>query len=84
MAGGTVYPLEVIREICANAHDAGLKVHMDGARIFNASAATGISVSDIAADVDTVMFCLSKGLGAPVGSIVLGAEKAIAQGRLLS
>ena len=82
MAGGTVYPQEVVREICANAHDAGLKVHMDGARVFNASAASGIPVDQIAADADTVMFCLSKGLGAPVGSLVVGSEDAIAKGRL--
>jgi threonine aldolase len=82
MAGGTVYPLEVIREICAEAQDAGLKVHMDGARIFNASVATGVPVRTIAAGVDTVMFCLSKGLGAPVGSLVAGSAEAIAKGRL--
>jgi threonine aldolase len=82
MAGGTVYPQEVVREICANAHDAGLKVHMDGARVFNASAASGILVDQIAAGADTVMFCLSKGLGAPVGSLVVGSEAAIAKGRL--
>ncbi len=82
MAGGTVYPQEIIREICGNAHDAGLKVHMDGARIFNASAATGILPHEIAAGADTVMFCLSKGLGAPVGSMLAGTEEAIAKGRL--
>jgi threonine aldolase len=82
MAGGTVYPQEVVREICANAHDTGLKVHMDGARVFNASAASGVPVDQIAAGADTVMFCLSKGLGAPVGSLVVGTEAAIAKGRL--
>jgi threonine aldolase len=55
---------------------------MDGARVFNASAASGIPVDQIAADADTVMFCLSKGLGAPVGSLVVGTEAAIAKGRL--
>lgn len=82
MQGGTVYPLEVIDEICAEAHDRGLKVHMDGARIFNAAVASGTPVSRIARDADTVMFCLSKGLGAPVGSMLVGSEEAIAQGRL--
>ena len=82
MAGGTVYPLRAIREICAGAHERGLKVHMDGARIFNASAATGVPVRDIAAPADTVMFCLSKGLGAPVGSMLAGPADAIARGRL--
>ena len=82
MAGGTVYPIRAIREICAGAHERGLKVHMDGARVFNASAATGVPVRDIVAPVDTVMFCLSKALGAPVGSLVTGSADAIARGRL--
>jgi threonine aldolase len=82
MAGGTVYPLRAIREICAGAHERGLKVHMDGARVFNASAATGVTVRDIAAPADTVMFCLSKGLGAPVGSLLAGPADAMARGRL--
>lgn len=82
MAGGTVYPQGVIRELCENAHDAGLRVHMDGARIFNASAATGVPVHEIAAGADTIMFCLSKALGAPVGSMLAGTEEAIAKGRL--
>jgi threonine aldolase len=82
MAGGTVYPIRAIREICAGAHERGLKVHMDGARVFNASAATGVPVRDIVAPVDTVMFCLSKALGAPVGSMLAGPEEAIVRGRL--
>ncbi len=82
MAGGTVYPTRVVREICAGAHERGLKVHMDGARVFNASAATGVSVREIVAPADTVMFCLSKGLGAPVGSMLAGPADAIARGRL--
>ena len=82
MAGGTVYELAVIDEICGEAHARGLKVHIDGARIFNASAATNVPVSRIARDVDSVMFCLSKGLGAPVGSLLVGGADAIAQGRL--
>jgi len=83
MAGGRVYPQEVIDDICDRAHEAGVPVHMDGARIFNASAATGRPVSEIAAKVDTVMFCLSKALGAPAGSIVAGSAKLIDKGRLL-
>jgi threonine aldolase len=82
MAGGTAYPLTVIDEICAEARDRGVKVHMDGARIFNASVATATPVSRIARDVDSVMFCLSKGLGAPVGSLVVGTAEAIERGRL--
>src|SRR5579885_2364917 len=82
MAGGTVYPLEVIEEICDGAHESGIRVHMDGARVFNAAAATGTSVREIVARVDTVMFCLSKGLGAPVGSMLAGPKEVIARGRL--
>ncbi len=82
MAGGTVYPLPVIDEICAYAHERKLKVHMDGARIFNASVASETPVSRIARDVDSVMFCLSKGLGAPVGSMLAGTREAIDRGRL--
>ena len=83
MAGGRVYPQEVIDDVCDRAHEVGVPVHMDGARIFNASEATGKPVSEIAAKVDTVMFCLSKALGAPAGSIVAGPAKLIEKGRLL-
>jgi threonine aldolase len=83
MHGGTIYPLETIYEICDGAHERGLKVHMDGARMFNAAAALGVEASEIAAPVDTVMFCLSKGLGAPAGSMLAGPANLIARGRLL-
>jgi threonine aldolase len=82
MAGGTVYRLEAIDEICTEAHACGLKVHIDGARIFNASIATGVPVSRIVRQADSVMFCLSKGLGAPVGSVLAGGAEEIAEGRL--
>jgi len=82
MAGGTVYPLEVMEEICDGAHEAGLKVHVDGARIFNAATCLGVPVRQIAAKADSVMFCLSKGLGAPVGSLLVGTAEGIAAGRL--
>lgn len=82
IAGGTVYPLPTIHEICDGAHALGLKVHMDGARVFNASAATGVPVREIVARVDTVMVCVSKALGAPVGSLLAGTAEAIARGRL--
>jgi threonine aldolase len=82
MAGGTVYPPGAIREICEGAHERGLKVHMDGARVFNAATALGVPVSDIVAPVDTVMFCLSKALGAPAGSMLAGPAALIAKGRL--
>jgi len=82
MLGGRVYPLADIDEICAEAHARGLKVHMDGARVFNAAEASGVPVARIVRDTDTVMFCLSKGLGAPVGSILAGAEADMERARL--
>jgi threonine aldolase len=83
MAGGTVYPTSAVSELCREAHAGNLKVHMDGARVFNAACALNQPVSKIAADVDTVMFCLSKALGAPVGSMLVGTTEAIARARLL-
>jgi threonine aldolase len=82
MAGGTVYPTERVDEICANAHSLGLKVHLDGARIFNAAAALGEPVSRMTRSVDSVMFCLSKGLGAPVGSMIAGSREFIDRARI--
>src|SRR5438034_690993 len=64
MAGGAAYPLEVIRQISDGAHELGVKVHTDGARVFNAAEALGISVRQIVTPVDTVMFCLAKAQGA--------------------
>lgn len=71
-AGGRVMPLEELRAVRKVANDAGVPIHLDGARIFNASVAAGIDAAEIAAEVDTVMFCLSKGLGAPIGSVLCG------------
>lgn len=82
MAGGTVYPSETVRDVCARAHALGLRVHIDGARIFNAAVACGASVRELCEPADTVMFCLSKALGAPVGSMLAGPRELIAQGRL--
>ena len=82
MAGGAVMPPEVMSQICDGAHGLGLKVHLDGARIFNAAAFLETTVKDLCAGADTVMFCLSKGLCAPVGSLLVGREEAIARGRL--
>jgi threonine aldolase len=81
MQGGTVYPSEVAEEICREAHAAGLPVHLDGARIFNAAAALGRSVAEITRPFDSVMFCLSKGLGAPVGSMLVGSRDFIEKAR---
>jgi threonine aldolase len=81
MAGGAVYPLDVFEDICANAHARGIKVHLDGARIFNAACHLNRPVRDLASKADSVMFCLSKGLGAPVGSMLVGTEEAIHRAR---
>jgi len=83
MGGGRVYPQSVIDEICDNAHARNVPVHMDGARVFNAAAASGRSVREIAAKVDTLTFCLSKGLGAPMGSIIAGSRALMDKARLL-
>jgi|SRR5579872_5750201 len=82
MGGGTLFPIEGIETICDRAHERGLKVHMDGARLFNAVAASGVSAARIVAKTDTVMFCLSKGLGAPVGSMLAGDTATMAEARL--
>lgn len=82
MAGGTVYPQELADEICDRAHEIGLPVHLDGARIFNASVAVGEPVAKMTEKFDSVMFCLSKGLGAPVGSMLVGSKKFIEMARV--
>lgn len=81
MAGGTVTPLAVLEEIWDGAREADLPVHLDGARVFNAATALGISVAELTRGFDTVMFCLSKGLGAPVGSMLVGSREAIDRAR---
>ena len=77
MAGGTVYPTKVADEICDKAHDAGVKVHLDGARIFNAATYLGEDVRQMTKKFDSIQFCLSKGLGAPVGSMIVGTREFI-------
>ena len=81
MAGGTVMPVATAREICDGAHALGLPVHLDGARIFNAAVALGVGVKELTGGFDTVMFCLSKGLGAPVGSMLVGSVDAMGRAR---
>lgn len=81
MAGGTITPVEIMEEICDAAHGRGIAVHLDGARIFNAASALGRSVGEITHKFDSVMFCLSKGLGAPVGSMLVGSRSFIDQAR---
>jgi threonine aldolase len=82
MAGGTVTPLPVLEEIWAGAKEAGLPTHLDGARIFNAAVALGVGVAELTRGFDTVMFCLSKGLGAPAGSMLVGSREAMAKARV--
>ena len=76
-AGGIVYPLSTLKEVQKWAKEKELMLHMDGARIFNASVASDISVAEIASTVDSVMFCISKGLGAPIGSVLVGTREFI-------
>jgi threonine aldolase len=82
MGGGSVTPPEIFNDICDKAHEAGLRVHVDGARIFNAAVALGIPVAQLTAKADTVMFCLSKGLGAPVGSMLVGSSESMDRARI--
>lgn len=81
LAGGAVLPLSHMQEISQVAKENNLQVHLDGARLFNAQVASGISVKEYAKNVDSVQFCLSKGLGAPVGSIIAGTEEFINRAR---
>lgn len=80
-AGGTVWPLADLEASCAWARSEGLACHLDGARLWNASAASGVSEAEYAAPFDTISVCFSKGLGAPVGSALVGSSAAIADAR---
>ena len=80
-AGGKVFPLEDFAEVAAAAKEVGLRVHLDGARLFNAQAATGIPAHEWCGHADTVSVCSSKGLGAPVGSLLAGSGEAITEAR---
>jgi threonine aldolase len=79
--GGIVWPLEDLRAAAHAARARGIRVHLDGARIFNAAVASGADVADIAACGDTVTFCLSKGLGCPAGSIFCGSAESVNEAR---
>ncbi len=81
MVGGRCMPPELSRELCRSARERGLKCHLDGARIFNAAAALGIEPREIAEPFDSVMFCLSKGLSAPVGSLLAGSAEFVGLAR---
>ncbi|BDG59334.1 low-specificity L-threonine aldolase [Caldinitratiruptor microaerophilus] len=80
-AGGAVLPQHLVEAVAETARSRGVPLHLDGARIFNAAVATGRPAAELAAPADSVMFCLSKGLGAPVGSILAGSEGFIAEAR---
>jgi threonine aldolase len=82
LAGGRCTPLPVLEEIWAGAKERNLPTHLDGARIFNASVALGVDVKALTRGFDTVMFCLSKGLGAPVGSMLVGSAKLMERARM--
>ena len=81
VAGGKVFPLDDFAVVAAEARDLGLKVHLDGARLFNAAVATGIPAREWCEHADTVSVCSSKGLGAPVGSLLAGDERTIHEAR---
>jgi threonine aldolase len=79
--GGVILPLEKLQRLADAAHARGLKVHLDGARLWNASVASGVPIRDWAARVDSLMMCFSKGLGAPIGSILIGPADFIRRAR---
>lgn len=79
--GGTVWPLDRLRAVCAVGREHGLTLHLDGARLWHASAASGVSEADFAEPFDTVNVCFSKGLGAPVGSALAGSTEIVARAR---
>lgn len=75
--GGVVWPMDTLREVCRYARDSGLRVHIDGARIWNASVALGVDLQQLCEGADTVSACLSKGLGCPAGSLLVGDRETI-------
>lgn len=79
--GGIVWPMEALRAASDTAREQGIRVHLDGARIFNAAVALGVDAADIAAPADTVTFCISKGLGCPAGSLFCGTRESVEQAR---
>jgi threonine aldolase len=82
LAGGVCTRVELLEEVWAGAREHKLPLHLDGARIFNASVALGVDVKILTRDFDTVMFCLSKGLGAPIGSMLVGTAELISRARI--
>jgi threonine aldolase len=82
-SGGRIWSGEALERVTGRAHELGLRVHMDGARLPNAAVARGCTLADASAGADSVSFCFSKGLGAPVGSILVSSDEAIARARRL-
>ena len=80
--GGTVQPIEAIREVRAATSAVGVAMHLDGARLWNAHVASGVSLRDYGTQFDTVSVCLSKGLGAPAGSVLVGSAEHMAEARI--
>jgi threonine aldolase len=83
VGGGSVQPVSAVADIATVCTAAGVPLYLDGARIFNACAVTGVPVADYARHVDSMMFCLSKGLGAPIGSVLIGGSEFIREARRL-
>lgn len=83
MAGGTIFPMDKLAAVYNFCRSRGIPVHMDGARVFNASIALNVPVKDITAHADSVMFCLSKGLACPVGSLLCGPSDFIHEARII-
>jgi len=81
-AGGTVWPLAELREVVATARDLGLRTHLDGARLLNASVASGVPAAELAGMFDTVTLCLSKGLGCPLGALIAGSHELMYRARV--
>ena len=81
LSGGSILPLEYLQDVARFKEKHGLHLHIDGARLFNAAVAAGVAPREYAACADTVMFCFSKGLGAPAGSILVGPKPLIEEGR---
>src|SRR3954447_19601286 len=82
LSGGSVWPLDELEAVVATARELGLRVHLDGARLFNAAVALGVAPSAIAARFDTVQICLSKGLGCPLGALITGSAELMLQARI--
>ena len=82
IAGGTVWPLDELRAVVEAAHELGLGVHLDGARLFNAAVASGVEIHELAGPADTVTICLSKGLGCPLGALIAGSAERMYRARI--